>query len=307
MKILITGATGLVGNEIVRLCKLRQIAVNYLTTNKDKIVSTDGYRGFYWNPDQNTIDTKCFSGVHAIINLAGSSIARRWTKNYRKKIIDSRVNSLKTLAQGLSKIGQHDIKMLVSASAIGIYPDSPSTYYKEEETNVDDGFIGNVVSLWEREAYQFKDLGLTVAKVRIGLVMSDKGGALPKMAQPVRYYVGAAFGSGRQWQSWIHITDLANIFLHLIEKELGGTYNAVAPNPVSNAKLNREIAKVLGKPLLLPNIPQWLIRPVLGEMATLLFASQRVSCKKIEATGFDFKYQNICTALGHLYKGQEVS
>src|SRR5690606_25204061 len=102
-------------------------------------------------------------------------------------------------------------------------------------------------------------------------------------------------------------TDLANIFLHLIEKELGGTYNAVAPNPVSNAKLNREIAKVLGKPLLLPNIPQWLIRPVLGEMATLLFASQRVSCKKIEATGFDFKYQNICTALGHLYKGQEVS
>lgn len=306
MKVLITGATGLVGNEIVRLCKLRHIAVNYLTTNKDKIISTDGYMGFYWNPDLNRIDTDCFNGVHAIINLAGSSIAKRWTKSYRKKILDSRINSLKTLAHGLSKIGKHDIRTLVSASAIGIYPDSPSTYYQEEETEIDDGFIGKVVFQWEREADQFKDFGLAVAKVRIGLVMSGKGGALPRMAKPIRYYMGAPLGSGRQWQSWIHLTDLANIFLHLMGKQLMGTYNAVAPNPVSNAKLTREIAKALGKPLLLPNIPQSLIRPILGEMSDLLFSSQRVSCKKIEATGFDFKYRNICRALGHIYKEREV-
>src|SRR5690606_10389296 len=198
MKVLITGATGLVGNEIVRLCKLRHIAVNYLTTNKDKIISTDGYMGFYWNPDLNRIDTDCFNGVHAIINLAGSSIAKRWTKSYRKKILDSRINSLKTLAHGLSKIGKHDIRTLVSASAIGIYPDSPSTYYQEEETEIDDGFIGKVVFQWEREADQFKDFGLAVAKVRIGLVMSGKGGALPRMAKPIRYYMGASLGSGRQ-------------------------------------------------------------------------------------------------------------
>lgn len=307
MKVLITGATGLVGNEIVRLCRHRNIAVNYLTTRKDKIVSTDGYRGFYWNPDLNRIDTDCFTGVRAIINLAGSSIAKRWTKNYRKKILDSRINSLKTLANGLSEIGGHDIRTLVSASAIGIYPDSPSTYYKEEDTAVDDGFIGEVVFQWEREADKFKDFGLNVAKVRIGLVMSDKGGALPRMAKPIRYYMGAALGSGRQWQSWIHLSDLANIFLHIIGEELIGTYNAVAPNPVSNAKLTREIAKVLGKPLWLPNIPQSLIRPILGEMSSLLFASQRISCKKIEATGFDFQYRNICRALGQIYGKQEVS
>lgn len=308
MKVLITGATGLVGNEIVRLCKYRDIAVNYLTTNKDKIVSTDGYTGFYWNPALNQIDTECFNGVNAIINLAGASISKRWTKSYKRKILDSRINSLKTLAYGLSKIGgRHNIGTLVSASAIGIYPDSLSTYYKEEETAIHNGFLGNVVSQWEGQADQFRNFNIDVAKVRTGLVLSGKGGALPKMAKPIRYYVGAAFGSGKQWQSWIHLSDLANIYLFLVEEQLNGTYNAVAPNPVSNAKLTREIAKVQGKPLLLPNIPQSLIELMLGEMSSLLFASQRVSCKKIEASGFDFKYPNICRALIHIYRDREIS
>ncbi|HLT52083.1 MAG TPA: TIGR01777 family oxidoreductase [Arenibacter sp.] len=306
MKVLITGATGLVGNEIVRLCKHRQITVNYLTTQRHKIVATDGYTGYYWNPDLNQIDTECFNGVHAIINLAGASISKRWTKSYKKKILDSRINSLKTLAYGLSKIGGHNIKTLVSASAIGIYPSSLSTYYKEGEKGMDDGFLGDVVSQWEGQADQFKESNLSVAKVRTGLVLSNKGGALPKMAKPIRYGLGAAFGSGKQWQSWIHLSDLANIYLFLVEQQLSGTYNAVAPNPVSNAKLTKEIAKALGRPLLLPNVPRSLVRVAAGEMSSLLFASQRVSCKKIEAAGYDFKYRNICTALGNIYREQEV-
>lgn len=306
MKVLITGATGLVGSEIVRLCNHRHIAVNYLTTDRDKIVAADGYTGFYWNPDLKQIDTECFNGVDAIINLAGANISKRWTKKYKKQILDSRVNALKTLAHGLSKIDTHTIRTLVSASAIGIYPDSQSTYYKEEETAVDNGFLGEVVPQWEEQADRFKELGLGVAKVRIGLVLSGKGGALPKMAKPIQYFVGAAFGSGRQWQSWIHISDLANIFMFLVEEELSGIYNAVAPNPVCNAKLTKEIAKVLGRPLLLPNIPQSFLRLVLGEMSGLLFTSQRVSCKKMELAGYDFKYQNICRALSHIYNESEA-
>lgn len=306
MKVLITGATGLVGNEIVRLCKDRQITVNYLTTQRHKIVATDGYTGYYWNPGLKQIDMECFKGVHAIINLAGASISKRWTKSYKKKILDSRINSLKTLAYGLSEIGGHNIKTLVSASAIGIYPSSLSTYYKEEETGIDDGFLGDVVSQWEGQADQFKDFGLGVTKVRTGLVLSQKGGALPKMAKPIGYGLGAAFGSGKQWQSWIHLSDLANIYLLLLGEQLTGTYNAVAPNPVSNAKLIKELAKVKGRPLFLPNIPQSLVRLMVGEMSSLLFASQRVSCKKIEGAGYDFKYRNICRALGNIYREQEV-
>ena len=125
------------------------------------------------------------------------------------------------------------------------------------------------------------------------------------MAKPVKNYVGAAFGTGEQWQSWIHIEDLARLFLFAINKELKGIYNGVAPNPVTNSKLVKEIAEVLKKPFLLPNIPQFLMRLILGEMSYLLFVSQRVSSKKIEDEGFDFYYKNVCNALENLYQTEE--
>ncbi|MDX1365126.1 MAG: TIGR01777 family oxidoreductase [Arenibacter latericius] len=305
MRILITGATGLVGTEITKLCKKQGIAVNYLTTSKQKIVSEDGYKGFYWNPSKNEIDSDCFTGVSAIINLAGASIAQRWTKSNKEIILSSRIDSLRTLAAALETIDDHAINLIVSASAMGIYPDSPSNYYTEEETKVDDSFLGEVVSQWEQEADKFKKLNIGVAKVRTGLVLSANGGALPKIAKPIQYYLGAPLGSGKQWQSWIHVQDLASIFLHLLESGLTGTYNGVGPNPVSNAKLTREVAKVLKKPLFLPNVPRVALQLLLGDMSYLLFASQRVSSKKIEATGFNFMYSNICRALGEIYNEKE--
>ncbi|MCK0190198.1 TIGR01777 family oxidoreductase [Arenibacter sp. F20364] len=301
MKVLVTGATGLVGSEIVDLCKQNNIPVNYLTTRRDKIVSQKDYNGFYWNPNKNEIDLKCFNGVTTIINLAGSSISKRWTRNNKKKILNSRVNSLRTLLGAIPKDGANSIKTLVSASAIGIYPNSLSQYYKEDEEKVDDSFLGEVVSVWEQEVDAFEKLNIQTAKIRIGLVMSNKGGALPEMAKPVKYYMGAAMGSGNQWQSWIHLRDLGRVFLHVISKDLTGIYNAVAPNPVTNVKLTKEIARVLGKPLFLPNIPKIVMRLVLGEMSYLLFASQRVSSKKIEDSGFYFIYPNICRALENIY------
>ena len=301
MRILITGATGLVGSALVQLCRSRDIAVNYLTINREKINNEEGYNGFYWNPKTHEIDLACFEGVSAIINLAGASISKRWTKSYKEEILSSRINSLRTLYKGLASINSGNITSFVSASAIGKYPNSLSVYYTEEDTETDDSFLGEVVETWEEEVDNFLKQNFKVTKIRIGLVLSPNGGALPEIAKPIKNYVGAAFGSGEQWQSWIHIQDLARIFLFAIERELHGTFNGVAPNPVTNNKLIKEIAEVLKKPLILPNIPAFMMKLVLGEMSNILFASQRVSSKKIEEEGFDFDYQNINAALQDIY------
>ncbi|RDY60922.1 TIGR01777 family oxidoreductase [Flagellimonas nanhaiensis] len=306
MKVLIAGATGLVGKAITKALQEQGASVNYLTTRKEKIVSSPNYQGFYWNPATGEIDLDCFDQVDAIINLAGASIASRWTQDYKKEILVSRINSLQTLYKGLKKIDSSRITQFVSASAIGIYPNSLSNFYGENEKSVDNSFVGEVVQKWEEEVNSFKDFDINVAKIRIGIVLSTEGGALPKMAQPIQNFVGASLGSGNQWQSWIHIEDLTQIFVFVLENKLKGTYNAVSPNPVTNTKMTKQLAKVLNRPLLLPKVPRFLLKSILGEMSYLLCASQRVSSKKLEKKGFVFQYPNIRSALEQLYsKNQE--
>ncbi len=306
MRILITGATGLIGNEIVQKCRENQIGVNYLTTRKSKLEKGEDLRGYYWNPRKGQIDDQCLDGVSAIINLAGASISKRWTSANKKEILNSRLDSLKTLRSALEKRDTSGITSFVSASAIGIYPHSFDRYYTEEETEVDPSFLGEVVERWEEEIRQFSTFSFPVATLRVGLVLSMDGGALPAIVRPVKAYLGAAFGSGEQWQSWIHIDDLARQFLFAVEHGLDGVYNGVAPNPVTNTKLTKEIAALLDRPLILPNIPRGLMKLVLGEMSYLLFASQRVSSRKMEEEGFEFYYKNICSALKDILKSEET-
>ena len=301
MRVLITGATGMVGSAIVAQCRERKIPVNYLSTRQKGLSEAPDYRGFYWDPERNLIDTGCFKGVSAIINLAGESISGRWTRARKKRIIKSRVNCLQTLASGLEQVDTRQIKSLVSASGISIYPHSYSEFYTEAETEVDDSFLGEVVPAWERAADSLEKYGMAVCKIRIGLVLSREGGALPKLALPIKMYLGAVFGRGEQWQSWIHIEDLASAFLFAVMGNLRGVYNGVAPNPVTNYKLTRQLAAVLKKPILLPNIPEKLMYLLLGEMAYVLFVSQRVCSRKLEEEGFNFHYPNINRALDELY------
>ncbi len=299
MRVLITGATGLVGKAIIAQCLEKGIAVNYLTTQKSKVDQIPNCKGFYWNPKTHKIDTACFYNVDTIIHLAGASISKRWTKTYKKTILNSRIQSTRLLVNSL-KGENHTVKQVVSASAIGIYPDSKTNYYDENFKITETSFLSRVALTWEHEVDAFAALGIQVSKIRIGLVLSNKGGALPIMLKPIRYNLGAVFGSGMQWQSWIHINDLSRLFVFVAMQNLTGVYNAVAPNAVTNAELTKTMARVLGNSLFLPNIPKWIMKLVLGKRHILLFESQRVSAKKIEDKGFYFKHHHLYPALQDL-------
>lgn len=299
MRILITGATGLVGTHISKLCRDKRIAINYLTTSKDKIKKLADYKGFFWDPDAGIIEEECFRDVDAIIHLAGASVAKRWTESYKQEIIESRIKSADLLFKTIKQFN-FQIPRFISASAIGIYPSSLQKLYTENDTVLDDSFLGEVVVKWEGEADKFKGLGIEVTKIRIGLVLAREGGVLPKMKDPVSFNVGAAFGNGKQWQSWIHIEDLAGIFLFVLENELDGVFNGVAPNPVTNKELVNEIAHKMGKSIWLPNIPSFALKLALGEMARVVLGSQRVSSDKIEEVEYCFQYKNLPKALEDL-------
>ncbi|MEM9078298.1 MAG: TIGR01777 family oxidoreductase [Bacteroidota bacterium] len=306
MRVLITGATGLVGKAITKVLHDQGMSVHYLTTNKEKIVSSKNYQGFFWNPAKGEIDVACFDGVTSIINLAGSTIAKKWTPAYKKKILSSRIDSLSTLKYGVDQLDSSQIDHFISASAIGIYPSSQVDLCDEKDVGVDDSFLGEVVQKWEKKISEFEKFPFNVATLRIGIVLSDKGGALPKMAKPIKSFVGAAMGNGEQWQSWIHIDDLAEMFVFAMTHNLKGVFNAVAPNPVTNAKMTNELAKALKRPLFLPNVPRFVIKLLLGEMSYLLFASQRVCSKRIEKKGFTFQYPNIGPALSNIYESKKA-
>ncbi|WP_410004604.1 TIGR01777 family oxidoreductase [Aequorivita nionensis] len=298
-KVLITGATGLIGSELVRQCHNEGIAVNYLTTSKEKIEKSENYKGFYWNPKKGEIDIEAFDGVTAIINLVGASISKCWTKQYKKIILDSRVESINLLYDTLQNI-DHNIVHFITASGVGIYPNSKTKLYTEEDNEIDDTFLAEVVVAWETAAAKFKNSGMEVSKVRTGVVLAKEEGALPKLIKPIKFGVGAPLGSGDQWQSWIHIQDIAGIYLFLLKNQLEGKYNAVAPNPVQNKKMTKMIASKLDSPLWMPNIPAFTLKLLLGEMSVLVLEGQLVSSHKIEQLGYQFKFYNLENALQDL-------
>lgn len=298
-KILISGATGLIGRKIVDRYNELGYEVNFLSTNKSKLDGIDGANGFLWNPAKNEIDIKCLEGVSAVINLAGSPIAKRWTKKKRYNIYSSRVNAINILAKALRE-NEHEVEQFITASAIGYYPFSETAFYDEDYTSKSDHFLVDVVRTWESAANQIQEQNIKVAKVRIGIVLSERGGALAKLVEPVKYFIGSSLGSGKQWQSWIHIDDIANLFVFVEQNKLSGVFNGVSPNPVSFKVLINQIGKVIKRPIFLPPVPEFVLRLILGEMHVIVTRGQRVSSKKIESLGFKFKYFQLESALEDL-------
>jgi hypothetical protein len=301
MKVLVTGATGLIGTELVSLLLQNGISVNYLTTSKNKIVNELNYNGFYWSPEKGIIDENCLIGVDSIINLAGANISKRWTNSYKQEIIESRLLSSALLFKAI-KNNPNQVKQIVSASGTSIYPNSDKVIYDENSTQVNNSFLGNVVVKWEESVDKFASLGLKVCKLRTGIVLSTKGGALVEMLKTIKIGLGSSFGSGKQIQTWIHIHDIASLYYFAIKNNLDGVYNAVSPNPVSNEELAFTIAKVLKKPLFMPSIPKFIMKLILGEMHELLFENRNLSAKKIIDKGFVFKYKTIDEALKNILK-----
>lgn len=299
MRILITGATGLVGNELVSLLLQNGLSIHYLTTSKRKIENQPNFKGFFWNPEQGIIDENSLMGVNAIIHLAGASISNRWTKSYKQQIIESRIVSTNLLFKAL-KENPNQVEQIISASGTAIYPNDPSVIYTEKSTANEDSFLANVVFKWEECVDKFKLLNIKVCKLRTGVVYSNKGGALVEIIKPIKWGVGSSFGDGKQIQSWIHLHDLAAMYYYAVNYSWEGVYNAVAPNPVTNEKLTKCIASILNKPLFMPNVPKFVMKLILGEMHELLFDNKAISSQKAIDQGFVFQYPTAEKALKNI-------
>jgi len=301
MKVLITGATGLVGSTLVEKALSLGHEIHFLTTQKSKLAEKQKMKGFYWNPSTNELDEACFEGVDAIVHLAGASISQRWTKKNKENISSSRINGTRLLVDSIRRCnGKHQIKQVVAASAIGIYPSSFEMIYTEDYLPKRSSFLEEVVMDWEQEEDGFSAVGLQLTKLRIGLVLTKRGGVLGSMKIPTWFGLGAAFGSGNQMQSWIHVDDLVGMILTAIDQNWEGVFNAVSPNPVSQKVFTKTLAKAMERIYFLPPIPTLFIRLAVGEMSTLVFNSQNVSAEKVQKEGFVFIHPELLPAIKSL-------
>jgi len=237
----------------------------------------------------------------AIINLAGENLsAGRWTTRRKKLILDSRTQTLETLLK-LNQEAGNPIKSLISTSASGYYGTTTTQHVFQEEDPPGTDFLAGVCRAWEESALRFQSAGTRVAIVRIGVVLTDRGGALPKMAMPLKFGLSVPLGSGKQWVPWIRLEDLCRIFIHLLdEPQLSGPFNAAAPEPVNNRELMKTLARNKRRLFLPIGVPPLFLKLMLGEMAVVTLQGSRLSASRIEASGFRFTYRNLPEALGGL-------
>lgn len=300
MKIFVTGGTGFVGRYVTR--RLSEsgheafILARFPLRAKESvswatIIEGDPRKPGEWQQKVAESD--------AVINLAGSSIFTVWTDSARKSILDSRIVTTRNLVDALSVSGKE--KILINASAVGYYGSRMDDEILDENAPHGDEFMSQICVEWEDEAKKAVQLGTRVALCRFGIVLGRGGGALAIMLPVFRYLLGSSMGSGRQWMSWIHQEDLFNIFsLLLSNREISGPVNCVAPNPVRNAEFAKILALTLGRPALLPAVPGFLLRTLLGEFANVVLKGQRVIPKRLMETGFSFRFPTLQQALEDL-------
>jgi uncharacterized protein (TIGR01777 family) len=292
---LITGGTGLVGQALTRLLEQQGHRVRHLSTR----ISSAPNR-FHWDPSIGTLDPKALHDVTHIIHLAGANVAKRWTRKHKAAILESRIKGSATLEAAIAQLpSDKRPEAIISASAVGIYPNHPDHIYSELEGQPQ-GFLGEVVEQWESSVDRFGALGMRVAKVRIGIVLGTGGGVLATLLPVFKLGLGAPLGNGRHWMPWIHVEDLARQFAYLAQHPVEGVWNGVGPYSVTNAEFSKTLAHSLKRPYFLPAVPGWALRLALGEMAQVGLMSTRCSASKWESIGFVFQYTTLEAAFEEL-------
>jgi uncharacterized protein (TIGR01777 family) len=294
MKALVTGGTGFVGRRLLSLLD-RPVVLSRNLERAQRSVGRYAGRVLAWDPLDGPPPAEAFDGVDVVFHLAGESVAEgRWTAAQKAKIRDSRVRGTKNLVAGIAQAESRP-RVLASASAVGYYGDRGEDELTESARPASD-FLADVCVEWEREALAAEPLGVRVVTLRTGIVLGQ-GGALAKMLTPFKLGAGGPLGNGRQWMPWIHVADMARLYLHAAATEgIRGPLNAVAPNPVRNSEFTKALGRALHRPAFMP-APYLGLRLVFGEFAKVLFASQRVIPKVALDTGFSFEFPEIAGAL----------
>lgn len=308
--VLITGGTGLIGTALTTALVQKDYDVIILSRSKKS--STQKKISYaVWDIVNQTIDENAIKNADYIVHLAGANVAEgRWTDDRKKEIVESRVDSGKLLITALTNVS-NKIKAVISSSAIGYYgPDLTSNHSAKGEGKMPpfietdpphNDFLATTVVRWEEAIEPAKNLGKRLVLLRTGIVLSNGGGAYKEFKKPLQFGIAPVLGNGKQIVSWIHVDDLVRLYIEAIENEkYNGVYNAVAPNPVSNKDLIKEIARQTRKNYLAAKVPSFVLKTVLGEMSIEVLKSTTVSSKKVQEEGFRFLYSTINDAVASL-------
>jgi uncharacterized protein len=302
-KIIITGATGLIGKKLSRALNDRGDEVTVFTRNTDSANKTIPFvkslvKWNYKNPDEwkNHLD-----GKDAIVHLAGINLfSRRWNDNFKKEIIESREISTRNLVKSLKDCNKKP-QVFISASGVGYYGDGGDKILSEDSSKGND-FLADVCNVWEHESRKADDYGIRNVQVRTGIVLSSEDGALKQMLLPFKLFIGGSLGSGKQWFPWIHIDDIVGIYIHAIDnKNLSGAVNSASPNIVRMKEFAKTLGKVMKRPSLFA-VPEFVLRIVVGEAAGTVVTGQRVSEDKLLNSEYKFGFENLEEALAELLR-----
>lgn len=296
MKIAITGGTGLVGKALSDEL-IREGHEVFILTRKSVQTGQNPKYVQWLNPGDQP--EKELQGIDALVNLAGASINNRWTKEYKRKIVDSRLQAASEVKRIMEELNPHPA-VLVNASAVGYYGTSLNEVFTEQDDAGND-FLAATVTSWEAAANSSKDVGVRVVLARFGVILDKDAGALPRMVLPYRFFSGGKIGTGSQWLSWIHLKDVVRGIVFVIEKDqIDGPVNFTAPSPLNMDEFGRTLSRVMKRPHWLP-VPSFALKIALGEMSKLVLEGQRVNPEKLLTAGFTFKYPDLESALNEIF------